>query len=95
MEPSQDHTVPVHAPTFRPVGQFCPRCGEDNRVVDFGAQLLCGHCGRTWQADADILEVWVHELQRKPPRRAGAEEATLPGLVPLTTELPNPGNHTA
>lgn len=29
---------------------LCPRCGC-GEPVDLGAELACGHCGATWQAD--------------------------------------------
>lgn len=29
---------------------YCPRCGSE-LVIPYGAQLGCGHCGATWQAD--------------------------------------------
>jgi hypothetical protein len=31
-------------------GRLCPRCGAVD-PVDFEAQLVCRHCGATWQAD--------------------------------------------
>jgi DNA-directed RNA polymerase subunit M/transcription elongation factor TFIIS len=34
---------------------YCPRCGSE-LVVDYQAQLGCGHCGATWQADASLTE---------------------------------------
>jgi ribosomal protein S27AE len=46
-------TLPV--PPLRPAQVWCPRCGS-KRIADYGAQVICGHCGATWQADALLVE---------------------------------------
>jgi ribosomal protein S27AE len=35
---------------------LCPRCGSE-QIVNYGAQIGCGHCGRTWQADTTRVAV--------------------------------------
>jgi uncharacterized low-complexity protein len=42
-------------PASRSARLWCPRCGSE-QSVDYGAQVGCGHCGATWQADALLAE---------------------------------------
>lgn len=42
-------------PVTRPARVFCPRCGSE-RIADYGAQVGCGRCGATWQAEAPVAE---------------------------------------
>jgi ribosomal protein S27AE len=49
-------------PVTRPARVFCPRCGSD-RIADYGAQVGCGHCGATWQAEAPVAELSPHSVR--------------------------------
>lgn len=84
MEPTQDHPEPTEilrqSGEYRPIALFCPRCGANDRVNDYGSQLGCGKCGMQWQADMGVLEVWLNEL--KPPTTGASPDDTLPGIVP-------------
>ncbi len=60
-------TTAYQSGQYQPIGRYCPRCGRHDRMVSYGAQESCIHCGATWQADADEIEVYIAALQPEGP----------------------------
>lgn len=69
-----DPTAAYLAGEYRPIGNFCPRCGRHDRAIGFGAQMSCGHCGMEWQASVTELPP---ARPREPEADPGAEVTRL------------------